>query len=78
MASLQRRRTCPLTDVACDDGAAIPMRSPMHSSSVADALFANIGKRQRRSPKIYIRDTGLLYRLLGIDDRLALESEAWR
>lgn len=35
--------------------------------------FANIGKRQRRSPKIYIRDTGLLHRLLGIDDRLALE-----
>ncbi|GAB7142524.1 ATP-binding protein [Mycobacterium riyadhense] len=35
--------------------------------------FANIEKRQRRSPKIYIRDTGLLHRLLGIDDRLSLE-----
>ena len=35
--------------------------------------FANIEKRQRRSPKIYIRDSGLLHRLLGIDDRLALE-----
>lgn len=28
--------------------------------------FANIAKRQVRSPKIYIRDTGLLHRLLGI------------
>lgn len=36
--------------------------------------FANIGKRQRRSPKVYIRDSGLLHRLLGIDDERALES----
>lgn len=28
--------------------------------------FANIAKRQVRSPKIYIRDSGLLHRLLGI------------
>jgi predicted AAA+ superfamily ATPase len=28
--------------------------------------FANIAKRQVRSPKVYIRDTGLLHRLLGI------------
>lgn len=35
--------------------------------------FANIEKRQRRSPKIYIRDPGLLHRLLGIDNRLSLE-----
>jgi predicted AAA+ superfamily ATPase len=30
--------------------------------------FANIAKRQVRSPKVYIRDSGLLHRLLGIGD----------
>lgn len=30
--------------------------------------FANIAKRQVRSPKVYVRDTGLLHRLLGITD----------
>lgn len=30
---------------------------------------ANVGKRQIRSPKVYVRDPGLLHRLLGIDDR---------
>jgi predicted AAA+ superfamily ATPase len=34
--------------------------------------FANVGKRQVRSPKIYIRDSGLLHRLLGLADRHAL------
>jgi uncharacterized protein len=34
--------------------------------------FANISKRQVRSPKVYLRDTGLLHRLLGIDDHVAL------
>ena len=29
--------------------------------------FANIRKRQVKAPKIYIRDSGLLHRLLGID-----------
>ena len=33
---------------------------------------ANVGKRQVRSPKVYIRDTGLLHRLLGIDDHASL------
>lgn len=33
---------------------------------------ANISKRQVRSPKVYVRDTGLLHRLLGLDDRHAL------
>ena len=36
--------------------------------------FANVGKRQVRSPKVYVRDSGLLHRLLGIgarDDLLA-------
>jgi len=36
--------------------------------------LANIGKRQVRSPKVYIRDSGLLHRLLGIADRTALLS----
>lgn len=35
---------------------------------------ANVGKRQVRSPKVYVRDAGLLHRLLGIDDRTALLS----
>ena len=35
---------------------------------------ANISKRQVRSPKVYVRDTGLLHRLLGIDDNQALLS----
>lgn len=28
--------------------------------------FANIGKRQVRSPKVFVRDSGLLHRLLGV------------
>jgi predicted AAA+ superfamily ATPase len=35
--------------------------------------FENIGKRQVKSPKVYIRDTGLLHTLLGIEDRTDLE-----
>ena len=34
---------------------------------------ANLGKRQVKSPKIYIRDSGLLHQLLGIDTRTELE-----
>jgi uncharacterized protein len=34
--------------------------------------FANISKRQVRAPKVYIRDSGLLHCLLGIDDEIAL------
>jgi predicted AAA+ superfamily ATPase len=30
--------------------------------------FENIGKRQVKSPKIYVRDSGLLHVLLGIED----------
>lgn len=33
---------------------------------------ANLRKRQVKSPKVYIRDTGLLHELLGIEDRQAL------
>lgn len=36
--------------------------------------FANISKRQVRSPKVYVRDSGLLHRLLGIADAAALWS----
>ncbi len=35
--------------------------------------FENIGKRQVRSPKVYIRDTGLLHALLGLRTFAALE-----
>ncbi len=34
--------------------------------------FVNTAKRQVRAPKLYIRDTGLLHRLLGIDTMLDL------
>ena len=34
--------------------------------------FANLGKRQVKAPKIYLRDTGLLHELLGISDPTAL------
>ena len=33
----------------------------------------NLGKRQVKSPKVYIRDSGLLHRLLDIGNRVALE-----
>ena len=36
--------------------------------------FENIGKRQIKSPKVYLRDTGLLHELLGIDSFASLES----
>lgn len=34
--------------------------------------FANLKKRQVKAPKIYLRDSGLLHRLLGIDTEMAL------
>ncbi len=37
------------------------------------AWFANISKRQVKAPRVYVRDCGLLHRLLGIDTRLDLE-----
>jgi hypothetical protein len=36
--------------------------------------FQNIGKRQVKSPKVYLRDSGLLHALLQIPDRVQLES----
>lgn len=35
---------------------------------------ANLGKRQVKAPKVYVRDTGLLHYLLGIDTAKALVS----
>lgn len=35
---------------------------------------ANLGKRQVKAPKVYVRDTGLLHQLLGIDTAKALVS----
>ena len=35
--------------------------------------FANVSKRQAKSPRVYIRDSGLLHRLLGINSMLELE-----
>ena len=34
----------------------------------------NLGKRELKAPKIYVRDSGLLHRLLGITDRASLLS----
>lgn len=34
--------------------------------------FANVSKRQVRAPKVYVRDSGLLHRLLGLDDAFTL------
>jgi len=53
-----------------------------HLDALTDALLArqlqpylaNIAKRQVRSPKIYLRDSGLLHALLGIGDETALLS----
>src|SRR5436190_22085636 len=36
--------------------------------------FENLGKRQVKAPKVYVRDSGLLHALLGIGDRRAMES----
>jgi len=35
--------------------------------------FENLGKRQVKAPKVYVRDTGLLHALLGINNRRDLE-----
>ncbi|MFO0698471.1 MAG: ATP-binding protein [Nitrospira sp.] len=35
--------------------------------------FENLGKRQVKAPKVYVRDSGLLHTLLGITDQRALE-----
>jgi len=40
---------------------------------VLEPWYANVGKRLVKSPKVYIRDSGLLHSLLGIGDRPQLE-----
>jgi uncharacterized protein len=40
---------------------------------VLQPWFANLGKRQVKSPKVYVRDSGLLHALLGIPGLDALE-----
>jgi uncharacterized protein len=35
--------------------------------------YENVGKRLVKSPKVYVRDSGLLHTLLGIGDRRQLE-----
>jgi hypothetical protein len=35
--------------------------------------FENLGKRQVKAPKVYVRDSGLLHTLLGVTNRRALE-----
>jgi uncharacterized protein len=40
---------------------------------VLEPWYANIGKRLVKSPKVYIRDSGLLHTLLGIGDRRQLD-----
>lgn len=37
------------------------------------AWHANISKRQVKAPRVFVRDTGLLHRLLGIGSRVELE-----
>jgi uncharacterized protein len=36
--------------------------------------FENLGKRQVKSPNVFVRDSGLLHALLGVTDRRTLES----
>ena len=40
---------------------------------VLEPWYANVGKRLVKSPKVYIRDSGLLHTLLGIGERAQLE-----
>lgn len=40
---------------------------------VLEPWFENVGKRQVKAPKVYIRDTGILHTLLGIRSRGELE-----
>ena len=67
------------------DGAPSPALSTCrvnvkHNRLAHDALlcqlppwFANVSKRQVKSPRVYVRDSGVLHRLLGIAGMLDLE-----
>ncbi len=57
-----------------------PSTSRRYLDLLTDALMvrqlqpwhANVGKRQVRSPKVYVRDSGLLHQLLGLETEKAL------
>jgi len=59
-----------------------PSTTRRHLDLLTDALMvrqlqpwhANVGKRQVKSPKLYIRDSGLFHQLLGIENEKALLS----
>jgi predicted AAA+ superfamily ATPase len=59
-----------------------PSTSRRYLDLLTDALVirqlqpwhANLGKRQVKSPKVYVRDSGLLHQLLGLDSEKALLS----
>lgn len=40
---------------------------------VLEPWFENVGKRQTKAPKVYVRDSGVLHALLGVSDRRSLE-----
>ena len=57
-----------------------PSTTRRHLDLLSDALvvrqlqpwFTNLGKRQVKSPKVYIRDSGLLHQLLGLETEKSL------
>jgi predicted AAA+ superfamily ATPase len=59
-----------------------PSTTRRHLDLLTDALMvrqlqpwhANLGKRQVKSPKVYVRDSGLLHQLLGLESEKALLS----
>ncbi len=69
---------CNLSEIGGSLG--INYHSVSHALDVLEGIFlvrrlqpyhANIGKRLVRSPKVYLRDTGMLHHLLGVDHVLA-------
>lgn len=59
-----------------------PSTTQRYLGLLADALmvrqlqpwYTNLGKRQVKSPKVYVRDSGLLHQLLGLETEMALLS----
>ncbi len=67
--ALWRRGGFPLSFTASSEGTARRYVDLLHDLFMVRLLqpwYANLGKRQVKSPKVYIRDTGLLHILLGI------------
>ncbi len=72
-----------LTDLARDVGIAgttardwISVLEASNQVLLVEPWFGNIGKRMIKAPKLFLRDTGLLCFLLGIDSPPALERSA--